>query len=188
MQCDTILHKPLCMQRQVLFAVSVARSGSAVCANIAEFTFSFKANIAEFTVLFKKIGPIKLWLDMATKAVTFPLWLLFPWKFPVGSIPQNRKFHLPTVPSKWKQTLSKNHMLKRISCSPAAQVGNWSRLTLSVSESLFTAAVLYGRFSNPWFKQTRQLWLSDQLLGNRNLPFYQNASIQAQWFIRLNAS
>ena len=62
MQCDTILHKPLCMQRQALFAVVVARDRSAVYANTAEFTVSFK-----------KIGPIKLWLDMATKAVTFPL-------------------------------------------------------------------------------------------------------------------
>jgi hypothetical protein len=32
---------------------------------------------SQFTVSFKKIGPSKLWLDMATKAVTFPLWLLF---------------------------------------------------------------------------------------------------------------
>ena len=75
-------------------------------------------------------------------------WLLFPWKFSGDSIHQNHTFDLLTIPSKWKQTLSENRTLKRISCSPAAQVGNWSHLTLSLSERLFTAAILYGRFSN----------------------------------------
>jgi len=50
------------MLRQALFAVVVARSRSAVYPNTPEFTVSLK-----------NTGPIKLWLDMATKVVTFPL-------------------------------------------------------------------------------------------------------------------
>jgi len=57
-----------CVYRDKRYLLSgVATSRSAVYANIAEFTVSFK-----------KIEPIKLWLEMATKAVTFPLCLLFP--------------------------------------------------------------------------------------------------------------
>jgi hypothetical protein len=99
---------------------------------------------SEITVSFKKIGLSKLWLGFATHTVTCPLWLLFLWKFSGGPVPQNCMVHLLTVLSEWKQISSENCMLKRISWFPATQAGNWNYLSLTLSKSLFTAAILYG--------------------------------------------